>query len=24
VSGATEWDRPQYMEFIQRLLDEEA
>jgi cytochrome c biogenesis protein CcmG, thiol:disulfide interchange protein DsbE len=24
VSGATEWDRPQYVEFIQRLLDEEA
>ncbi len=24
VSGATEWDRPQYIEFIQRLLDEEA
>jgi cytochrome c biogenesis protein CcmG, thiol:disulfide interchange protein DsbE len=23
VSGATEWDRPQYQEFIQRLLDEE-
>lgn len=23
VAGATEWDRPQYVEFIRRLLDEE-